>query len=403
MRRQLPCISFLCVLLRPASALAVTLSPTQALGLLQRDAGSCTNSTFLPCGDSKLPSDFCCPLRTRCISLDDSSSALCCPDGQDCASIMPIPCNVQLQNVKLHPDSPVKTSKLNENLPQCGNNCCPRGYTCQDNGRCIADKPASKPAQSSSSASSISSPSSTSSSATVVSVSPATTSPIFTSALPGFNQTSASSASLTSHCPDFPGKAIAAGFFSGLFCGLGIALVAILCYKHRRQVRLSSSSSKLGHLRQRSSDELIVSISDPIPSDSQGSFRTDFLRHTGNSQSNERSRSKNRASSRVRSFFGAKPTTHNAPPLPVTPPNQIYPRREPSTESIKVYSPAHMRNGAAGLNPANTARTSRPQTTFTEIMERVGFQNSRGSPYFSVTDTPQSLPRQRPTSPLKRG
>src|SRR5216117_62762 len=108
MRRPFPFISFLCLLLRPASALAVTLSPTQALGLLQRDAGSCANSTFLPCRDSKLPSDFCCPPRTTCISLAHSSSALCCPDGDDCTSIMPIPCNVQLQNVKLHPDSPVK-------------------------------------------------------------------------------------------------------------------------------------------------------------------------------------------------------------------------------------------------------------------------------------------------------
>jgi hypothetical protein len=200
---------------------------------------------------------------------------------------------------------------------------------------------------------------------------------------------------LTSHCPAFPGKAIAAGFFSGLFCGLGVALAAILCYKRRRELRLSPSSSKFGHFRQRSTDQMIVSISDPIPSDSQGSIRTDFLRHTGSRKS--------RASSRVRSLFGSKPATHNAPPLPVTPPNQIYPRREPSMESIKVFSPAHIGDGAVGVGIARTARTSRPQTTFTEMMERVGFQDNRGSPYFSITDTPQSLKRQHPESPLKRG
>jgi hypothetical protein len=198
---------------------------------------------------------------------------------------------------------------------------------------------------------------------------------------------------LASHCPAFPGKAIAAGFFSGLFCGLGVALAALLCYKRRRELRWSPSSSKFGHYRQRSTDQVIMSISDPIPSDSQGSFRTDFLRHAGSRKS--------RAGSRVRSLFGSKPATQNVPPLPVTPPNQIYPRREPSMESIKVFSPAHMADGVVGV--ARTVRTSRPQTTFTEMMERVGFQDSRGSPYFSITETPQSLQRKHPESPLKKG
>lgn len=71
--------------------------------------------------------------------------------------------------------------------------------------------------------------------------------------------------------------------------------------------------------------------------------------------------------------------------MPVTPPHQTGDRlavgpRQPSTESIKVYSPPNM----LGISTLNQDRN----TTFSEVMEKAGFQNARGEPSFRVTETP---------------
>src|SRR3954452_15794389 len=118
-----------------SSALSVTVSAAQALGVLPQRDSTCTNSTFNSCTsiDSNLPSNFCCPPTDTCISLDSSSSALCCPPGANCTAIRPIACSINQQNVMLHPGNSVMTTKLDSSLPQCGDHCCPFGYTCDLN------------------------------------------------------------------------------------------------------------------------------------------------------------------------------------------------------------------------------------------------------------------------------
>ena len=95
---------------------------------------TCFNSTFTPCSstDPKLPSDFCCSPTDACISLDSSSSALCCPLGANCSTLQPISCATEEQNVTLFLENPVMTTRLSDKLPECGaDGCCPFGYTCK--------------------------------------------------------------------------------------------------------------------------------------------------------------------------------------------------------------------------------------------------------------------------------
>jgi hypothetical protein len=97
---------------------------------------------------------------------------------------------------------------------------------------------------------------------------------------------------------------------------------------------------------------------------------------------------------------------------PVTPPQRTYVHertpsrpgiatglnREPSTESIKVYSPAYLARQERPVTPQNQLRAgqgteTRPQTTFTEMMEKVGFTNGRGgSPRYNAQN-PGNTPR----------
>ncbi|PGH17859.1 hypothetical protein AJ80_04682 [Polytolypa hystricis UAMH7299] len=393
------------LLISSALALATPhISNAQSLEVLQRDTGSCADPSLQRCSDPNLPSDFCCPKSHTCISLDDSQTALCCPDGQNCTNILPITCNVQRQNATSDPGSLIKTTRLDDDLPKCGDSCCPHGYSCESGGgRCRQDSP-------SKTASAISSTSSAFSSSTTVSISTSTS-----TALSNVNQTDSA---LETTCPSFPPSALAVGFFSGLVTGALIILVVLFFRNRRRELRSSPPASR--HSRQRSIDGKMVSISDPIPIITQdSSFRTDFLAHHNSLRrvhGNPNSRSRiSLASARVKSFFGgggggdhhARGAADDAPPMPsmpITPPNQIYPRRQPSMESIKVYSPVHARHGQSGLAPPDDRiKPERPGTTFTEMMERVGFHNETGSPYYSITETPESHVRRKPlASPTGR-
>src|SRR5438045_447640 len=107
--QKLGLICLVSAVLPSASALSVGISAAQALGVLQQRDSACPNSTFNSCTsiDSKLPGDFCCSSTNACISLDSSSSALCCPLGADCTTIEPITCSIDQQNAPLHPGGPV--------------------------------------------------------------------------------------------------------------------------------------------------------------------------------------------------------------------------------------------------------------------------------------------------------
>lgn len=279
--------------------------------------------------------------------------------------IQPISCEVSFQDVSGRPDAAIKTTRLKDKLAACGSNtCCPFGYSCDGNSQCVINKATS------STGSSSKTPLASSTSASTTA---STTSPT------GIDSTRPALAGSSPLCPRFPGAAVAVGFFPGMLAGALLAVIAVICLgRHRprddRPYSKDSSWSSIkysnSYNRGRTATGTITGISDPIPM-SQG-VRTDFLRRQPTVLL------KNGAY-RAKSWFGSKssptfgdgnekasslnpinhwkmptpPVPNNIPlttlgkTVPVTPPSQIRPSaaslaREPSTESIKVYSPPSM-------------------------------------------------------------
>lgn len=90
------------------------------------------------CGEAS-PSDFCCPSSHDCMVLAANTTALCCPRG-DCQYIKPIVCNLAFQNVTRYPGAAIKTVALDKKLGRCGGACCPFGYICKGDSRCVRDE-----------------------------------------------------------------------------------------------------------------------------------------------------------------------------------------------------------------------------------------------------------------------
>ncbi|EHA24299.1 hypothetical protein ASPNIDRAFT_39654 [Aspergillus niger ATCC 1015] len=339
--------------------IASTVSPTQAFGLLLRSSDSCP-SNYNKCTDSNLPADFCCSSSSTCISLDDSSSAICCPSGQSCDYIETITCDVQLQNATAHPKNSVKTTRLDDSLPKCGDKCCPFGYTCTGDSLCAMNT-SSASTLSASQSSTTSTGGTTSSTGTITSfttsasttdASNPTVVPVTTgsskSAISDNNSSAngtSSAAALSSKAtsPSYPTNAIIAGFFPGAIFGAVLALLALFLYR-KYQKKHQPPSAKVAQFTRRSSKGTLLGISSPIPSD-ETSYRTDFLlrRNRNTKRYSEGARSRiQRTGTRVRTMHARVPVP--VPPLPisVTP---LQPGRTPSkktltrTESIRVYTP----------------------------------------------------------------
>lgn len=208
-----------------------------------------------------------------------------------------------------------------------------------------------------------------------------------------------------------------------MILGAALALLAPLCIR-KRQNRKYPPSAKTSHYTQRSSNGAAIHISSPIPSD-ESAYRTDFLLRSSTGDGNGRRNSDSaksvlqRTGTRVKSLFASTPRLNGSgngssnekgatagpssvpvpvPPLPVTPPRQIIPSRQPSTESIRVYSPAGgLSVGGPTLRPVPYPSATRGRdrdrarldTTFSEMIDRVGFQDRRGEPCFRVMDTPR--------------
>ena len=450
--------------------LALAISSANTLSIGHRD--STCPAKYDQCKGAGLPSNFCCPSASTCISLDNASSAICCPKGQDCTRIEPISCDMKLHSAELFPLNAFKTTKLNCKLTKCRNSCCPFGYACHS-GTCVLIEKTStrlttaadstRPASTMSATSKTSkhsagtsstapstqsqtpsvlttsmstSPSTSTSTSTTVDTTSKTstltpTHTPSTSALAGLSPASALNAT-TPTCPSFPGKAIVAGFFPGLFAGLLLAAVIFFIHRKRQSARSSSTpSSSFGSLplkrppsngstngngsgNSNSSARglgLGLEISEPIPSN-ETSYRTDFLLQSRARSGPSRSRSVlQRTGSRVRSLFSATSASPSAsasastnttsreldaekpPPVPSIPalvvPGKAKQRqpgrqselegeglglgrrpltrsREPSTESIRVYSPGFLTPKTYQNQPV------RPGTRFEDMMERVG-------------------------------
>lgn len=362
-------------------------------------ADSCA-SGYNSCGSS-YPSDFCCPSSTKCLGLDSGSSVLCCPTDSDCTYIMPITCDIQAQNATADSSANVKTTRLSDQLSTCGSACCPFGYSCAKNSTCVLDKSTSSEASttvSGTSATTVPATLSTTSLIATATVSlSAPTSTTAAAASPALSS-STTEAQVSATCQEFPAKAVVAGFFPGLISGALAAAIIFLCRRKSKSEEIVKQKAQ--HISPRPPP---IEISDPIPADENSFCRTDFLlqRFSGRYPSNPRSKSVlQRTGTRVKSFFGTSesPQWNSASPppmpthIPVTPPQQTGrpSARQPSMESIKVYSPPNMISTSPALRPgaARTVQQERPQTTFSEVMEKVGFQNSNGDPYYRVTETP---------------
>ncbi|KAJ5915806.1 hypothetical protein N7454_010947 [Penicillium verhagenii] len=368
-------------------------------------------TSYDSCGGN-VPSDFCCPSTSTCLVLDNDTTALCCPSGSSCDYISPITCDIQEQNATAYPKASVKTTLLGDSLPTCGDECCPFGYTCENDNLCHMTNTTTTSTTTASSTSAPTTSTSTSvSTTTELSASGATFTAVssgssVSAASVNADSTSSSNSTTATACAAFPSKAVVAGFFPGVLFGAFAALLISTCIRHRAEKKhlaeIDQDTKASAHnWSSRSSSGAVLGISSPIASE-DASYRTDFLlRNPDSKRSSMSSRSMrsmmNRSSSRVRSLFstGVPGLDKDVPPLPtmatelpvqpapVTPPRQ----REPSTESIKVYSPpAVFMQSRRFLGPEPyPSRIARPSTTFTDLVQAVGFNpETKGDQSFKV-------------------
>ncbi|KAJ6187259.1 hypothetical protein N7519_002167 [Penicillium mononematosum] len=321
---------------------------------------------------------------------DQGSSSICCPAGSDCNYISPITCDIQQQDVTIYPESVIKTTRLGDSLPKCGDACCPiciqllyEHSIILDNGYKLCNTPGNH----------------------------------HTRAIPSSEKSSNSTtcAAVSTSCPSFPAGAIAAGFFPGAVFGAVAALLITLCFRRARKDECEIQEGKTGpNWSQRSSSGAILCISNPIPQDDT-SYRTDFLRSPPRAKrSSIGGRSTrtmiHRTGSRVRSLFSGYPRQNpqldkDVPPIPMpnpvasapfTPPRQ----RQPSTESIKVYSPPEslflQNRNRLGPEPY-PGSAARPDTLFSNLMRDVGTpQGGKGKVPYPTHDDNRENPFRDP-------
>jgi len=348
------------LLLLTLMATIQTIYAHDGAAIFSRSSDSCSGS-YNQCGKG-FPNNFWCPSSSTCVGVNSNTTAICCPSGQNCDYISPIDCDIQQQNATSYPKSTVKTTQLDGKLKSCGDSCCPLGYSCVSNQVCVADKGTSTASPSTST----------------------DTSGVTFSTVP-------SPSAETSTCESFPAKAIVAGFFPGAIFGAVLALLIGTCLRRRAHKRSQTPESKfVPHWSHRTSSGAVMGISSPMASE-DSSYRTDFLlRPSARSSLGARStRSRlNRTGSRVRSLFNPSARVDkDVPPLP-TVPNPVTPprQRQPSTESIKVYSPpGAFAQSRKFLGPEPyPGPMGRPDTTFSDLMKTVGFSDGKGNPSYKV-------------------
>ena len=397
-----------CILTNSISFTAASAYPARDFrrSVFSRDSLTCPSGFPNSCQtvDPNLPGNFCCNANLHCISADSSSTAICCPTGSNCEQIEPIDCDVSLQDPSKNETSPVFTTKLNSPLQSCGNKCCPNGYTCDSTSdvcNIIISTSSLAPNFNQTQ------PSSTSAAPSGTSTTSAPSSTVS-----GIDSTTPQPSNV---CEKFPGGAIAAGFFPGMVAGvlLMIFSIAILGYRSP-QTRPNSNSSSLrkpfGTFR--SKDGAIVGVSDPIPLQISHT-RTDFLR---------------RSATRAKSLFTSRensplPPAHTYPAtggnwkMPTPPDDETYishvsgnrmppvtPERQkhydlhnqPSTESIRVYSPAPGAPPQSAITPSSTGTTLHPSSSTTTTPYSRPNVPLFGSPFKSPPSTSTAVPQPQP-------
>ncbi|TLD28366.1 hypothetical protein PspLS_03826 [Pyricularia sp. CBS 133598] len=235
--------------------------PNRSLHLFERQATCPAN--FEQCGSS-LPSSFCCPKGKVCLQLAGKTSTLCCDSLDGCEIIAPILCDVRLQQ---DPRSSVKTTALDSELPKCGKDCCPFGYSCNSDSECVKNSDQSKapppraPASISIPPSPTTSPSATSSTSSDTTETATATARPVTSGVPSGGDDNASKLAIIG--------GVVGGLIVLILLGLGV------CFCLRRKKKTQETLPVSG--RSTSAGVYPHTISHPIMSENSA-MRSDFNR-----------------------------------------------------------------------------------------------------------------------------
>jgi hypothetical protein len=341
--------------------------------------------------DSRLPTNFECKIQdSTCISIDDGSSAMCCAE-QDCKVIAPFTCDVERQDVKKHPTSPVLTTLLDRNLPTCGSACCPFGYDCitpaTGDPFCsmIVSKSslAKKDDSSSSSAASATLATSSATSTTTASVLPATTTASLASTIDSKSHGESEN--------PFPPGVFLAGLFPGMVVG-ALLLLAWVIFSGRQKKTPSGS-------RRHSASSGRPMISDPIPM--TGGMRSDFSRRFQDRLSKAKSTFSSTDSNPWKN--PTPPVPNNVPERPAgVPQTPINRDREPSLHSIRVYSPpSMMQHPSATVPPLRSMTTHRRQPTVDQLGSPYVTPQKATYDYVSPIEPSETLGSERYDAPLQ--
>ncbi|KAH9883581.1 hypothetical protein F4778DRAFT_788450 [Xylariomycetidae sp. FL2044] len=201
----------------------------------------CSNGWF-QCTSAQweLPTNFCCRSGQYCIVTAAGSTVLCCPLGDTCRIIEPLPCNGTLFDANLFPENEVHTTATTVPMEECGDRCCPFGYSCAD-GECnfLKDQsqlPGALPPPPPSSSSSSARPSAPTSSS--INFAPSSVSAL-NPAVSDSSGPSTIAVSEPTQTPGAPAPALSNGIIAGITVGgfLGVVLlgaIAYLAYRLRR-------------------------------------------------------------------------------------------------------------------------------------------------------------------------
>lgn len=254
----------LCALLTPAHAVPPRL-------LFQRK-DTCADQKLASC-PSDVPDNFCCPAKTKCIPLAGGTTAICCPEGGTCQKISPLTCNVALQDPEKFPSAGLKTTVRDGQLERCGEECCPFGYTCNDDDECVMDEDQSEPPARASESESAAAPSETTGSTTPTSISDE-------------GSTNGDTKGGAKDGEAVPTTAIVVGVLLGVLGLVGAVVFFLLWRSKRRQKTAGPVPPKLSKPSPRTSvasssfgnDGEMPHISAPIGNPQ--TMRTDFVRKT---------------------------------------------------------------------------------------------------------------------------
>ncbi|KAK4447706.1 hypothetical protein QBC34DRAFT_302815 [Podospora aff. communis PSN243] len=353
---------------------------------------------------ANFPANFCCPTNQACTSLAGGTTLLCCPTGSDCVRIVPISCDISLQDASKKPEAVVKTTALTSQLPKCGDRCCPFGYSCEKD-ECVKDKEQKAPPGASTTTTRTDAPAATTTSSDV----PTETADL-ANGEPGAIEENQSGGG--------PSGAVIGGVVGGALAAIALAMIAAcLLVKRRKKKAAGTPSLKLS----RSSSSFGNIISNPIVMEG-AQMRSDFTRRASRSfdgstldgfAPNRKSiSSRGSNSSRTRNLtgngllrhssiaYGYNPADHPNPPPPANHAPPRTPRqgdREPSSVSINVFADPLTLTPESAAHAARGKRNSN-MTTFTQLMDEADLGGvARGQAY-----VPYRPPTAGDGSPVRR-